>query len=29
MQFDFMPGVGATNAIFIMGQLHEKYLAKK
>ena len=29
MQFDFMPGCGATNAIFILKQLKEKYLAKK
>ena len=27
MQFGFMPGVGTTDAIFIMRQLQEKYLA--
>ena len=29
MQFGFMPGVGTTDAIFIMSQLQEKYLAKR
>ena len=29
MQFGFMPGVGTTDAIFIMRQLQEKYLAKR
>ena len=28
MQFGFMPGWGTTNAIFILRQLQEKYLAK-
>ena len=29
MQFRFMPGCGTTDAIFIVRQLQEKYLAKK
>ena len=29
MQFGFMPGVGTTDAIFIMRQLQEKYLTKR
>ena len=29
MQFSFMPGVGTTDAVFIMHQLQEKYLAKR
>ena len=29
MQFGFMPGCGTTNAIFILGQILEKYLVKK
>ena len=29
MQFGFIPGCGSTNAIFILRQLQEKYLAKK
>ena len=29
MQFDFMPGKGTTNAIFIMQQVQEKHQAKK
>ena len=29
MRFGFMPGVGTTDAIFIMRQLQEKYLAKR
>ena len=29
MQFGFMPGVGTTDAIFLMRQLQEKYLAKR
>ena len=29
MKFGFMPGCGATNAIFILRQLQEKYLAKR
>ena len=28
MQFGFMPGRGTTNAIFILQQVHEKYLDK-
>ena len=28
MQFGFMPGRGTTNAIFIIRQVHEKYLGK-
>ena len=29
MQFDFMPGWGNIDVIFILGQLQEKYLQKK
>ena len=29
MKFGFTPGCGATNAIFILRQLQEKYLAKR
>ena len=29
MQFGFMTGKGTTDAIFIVRQLHEKYLASK
>ena len=29
MQFGFMPGKGATDAIFIMRQVQEKHQAKK
>ena len=29
MQFGFMPGKGTTNAVFIVRQLQENYLAKK
>ena len=28
MQFAFMPGTGTTDAIFILQQVHEKYLDK-
>ena len=28
MQFDFMPGRGTTDAIFILRQVHKKYLGK-
>ena len=29
MQFEFMPGCGTTDAIFLVKQLQEKYLGKK
>lgn len=29
MEFDVMPGCGIINVIFILKQLHQKYLAKK
>ena len=29
MKFDFMPGMGTTNAMFIMRQVQEKHQAKK
>ena len=29
MQFEFMPGSGTTDAMFLIRQLQEKYLSKK
>ena len=29
MEFGFMPGKGKTNAIFVVRQMQEKFLAKK